>query len=504
MGVGVPGWSPELERSFKEILYRFLEEVQSTKAAFYLLAPDGSYVLMAQYGFGRRDLLAAELHARDPLVTRARDLRSRPHAINHPDEAPDLAHYLEGAGTARLLLVPLWGGARLLGFVDARDKGRKRPFEPADAQRAAAIAASFLDLIRQAGLYPDLEPPVMPAVVPGADRMTPSAVGPAGKPELDRRGLTDLVATAEGLVHRPGIVAVALSVVEQEAAGSLVLALAGGGGVDVEAIVRHQREVVRQERRDLQPPDAWEVEQRPIPGRARPASTRLIASGVVLGSPGWVLVGSAVGPVGSTAAQEVVEGLHAAAESAREGVRLRFARRRLALRVLQPRPDEYVELATHSLAVSRLSARLAQELAMDEPQVEDAALVGLLHDVGMRDLDYGRIYRHPAPGTEERRQFQQHSVVGEHLLRDCGLDDLAVAVRNHHERWDGRGYPDHLAGDEIPLLSRLVHVAEVWDVLTAATSYRRPVGGARALEILRTAGGQQFDRELVECLARFV
>ena len=130
MGVGVPGWSPGLERSFKEILYRFLEEVQSTKAAFYLLAPDGTYVLMAQYGFGRRDLLAAELHARDPVVLRARDLRTHPHAINHPDEAPELAPFLEGAGTARLLLVPLWEGSRLLGFVDARDKGRKRPFEP--------------------------------------------------------------------------------------------------------------------------------------------------------------------------------------------------------------------------------------------------------------------------------------------------------------------------------------------------------------------------------------
>jgi putative nucleotidyltransferase with HDIG domain len=504
VGVGVPGWSPELERSFKEILYRFLEEVQSTKAAFYLLAPDGSYVLMAQYGFGRRDLLAAELHARDPLVLRARDLRSRPHAINHPDEIPDLAQYLEGAGTARLLLVPLWGGSRLLGFVDARDKGRRRTFEPTDVQRAAGIAVSFLDLIRQAGLYPDLDPPVMPEVVTTGDRLMPSASAPVLKAELDQRGLADLLAVAESSVQRPGIVAVAVSVVEEESAGSVVLSLGGGGVIDVDAMIGHQRETVRQERRDLRAPDAWRVEQVALPGLARPAATRLIASGLLLGSSGWALVGSAVGSVGSTVAQEVVEGLHAAAAAAREGARLRFARRRLARRVLQPRPEEYVELATHSLAVSRLAVRLAQELGMDEPQVEDVALVGLLHDVGLRDLEYGRIYRHPAPGADERRLFQQHSVVGEHLLQDCGLDDLARAVRHHHERWDGRGYPDHLGGDQIPLLARLVHVAEVWDVLTAATSYRRPVGGKRALEIMRTAGGEQFDPELVECLARVV
>ena len=106
MGVNIPGWSPDVERSFKEILFRFLEEVHSTKAAFYLQAKDGRYVLMTQYGFGKRDAIASELPQRDPLIIKAREIRVAPAAFNNPNEFPEIAAYLEGAGTARLLLVP--------------------------------------------------------------------------------------------------------------------------------------------------------------------------------------------------------------------------------------------------------------------------------------------------------------------------------------------------------------------------------------------------------------
>jgi HD-GYP domain-containing protein (c-di-GMP phosphodiesterase class II) len=147
---------------------------------------------------------------------------------------------------------------------------------------------------------------------------------------------------------------------------------------------------------------------------------------------------------------------------------------------------------------------MARLLSLPPGEVEDAAMAGLLHDVGMRELDYDRLYRHRAPSAEDRRTYQQHVTVGADLLRGAGLGGVATAVRHHHERWDGGGYPDHLAGDGIPLLARIVHLAEVYDVLTSADSYRPAVSPERALGIIRSAAGQQFDPGLVPTLQRAV
>jgi HD-GYP domain-containing protein (c-di-GMP phosphodiesterase class II) len=141
---------------------------------------------------------------------------------------------------------------------------------------------------------------------------------------------------------------------------------------------------------------------------------------------------------------------------------------------------------------------------MDDQGAEQAALAGLLHDVGMRELDYDRLYLHPSPSVADRRIYRQHSEVGERILHGTGLNDIAVAVRHHHERWDGNGYPDQLAGEAIPLLARMVHVAEVYDVLTAAASYRSSVPSKQALVAITTAAGQQFDPDLVEVLTQVV
>ena len=123
-------------------------------------------------------------------------------------------------------------------------------------------------------------------------------------------------------------------------------------------------------------------------------------------------------------------------------------------------------------------------------------LGGLESAVGMGD--YEQIYKHPSPGTDERNQYRRHVEVGERILRDTGLDRVAAAIRHHHERWDGRGYPDRLSNVSIPFLARMVHVAEVYDVLTGSHSYRRPVGPQRALSIIKSAAGHQFDPEVVE------
>jgi HD-GYP domain-containing protein (c-di-GMP phosphodiesterase class II) len=95
-------------------------------------------------------------------------------------------------------------------------------------------------------------------------------------------------------------------------------------------------------------------------------------------------------------------------------------------------------------------------------------------------------------------------VLGEQILVGTGLDEVTAAVRHHHERWDGTGYPDRLAREDIPLLARLVHVAEVFDVLSVPGRYRPTVSTERALEIINRGKGHQFDPQMVEALVMVV
>jgi len=147
---------------------------------------------------------------------------------------------------------------------------------------------------------------------------------------------------------------------------------------------------------------------------------------------------------------------------------------------------------------------MAQELGLSEEEEELVTLAGYLHDLGMRELDYQRIYRLDRPMEAERRLYQRHPVVGARILEASAFPGLAEAVRHHHERWDGTGYPQRLAGPAIPLASRIVHLAEVYDVLTSPSSYKRPVSRDQALQIIEKEAGKQFDPQLVPVLARVV
>ena len=176
MAESIPGWSPEIERGFKEILFRFLEEVQCTRAALYLFGPGDRFLLATQYGFGRRDPLAIEHLLTDPMVARIRELRGIPVAYNHRNELGPLTDYVKSAGNSRLMLVPLVVGDDIIGFVDARDKGRKRPFERPDISKASKIGLAMIEFARRSGfVITDDEP--LPAPEPPAARARREVVG---------------------------------------------------------------------------------------------------------------------------------------------------------------------------------------------------------------------------------------------------------------------------------------------------------------------------------------
>jgi putative nucleotidyltransferase with HDIG domain len=158
--------------------------------------------------------------------------------------------------------------------------------------------------------------------------------------------------------------------------------------------------------------------------------------------------------------------------------------------------DQYT--AGHSAAVAIYAKDIAQRMGLPSDQVELVHLCGLVHDIGKIGLPSGLLEK-PGPLTlEERRQMEQHSEIGERILRNVeDYSEIADIVRSHHERIDGMGYPDGIHGDEIPLLARIIGVADAYDAMTSDRPYREALPSRVARMRLAQAVGTQFDTAVV-------
>src|SRR6266498_1522666 len=158
--------------------------------------------------------------------------------------------------------------------------------------------------------------------------------------------------------------------------------------------------------------------------------------------------------------------------------------------------DRYT--AGHSAAVAIYSRDIAKRMGLPEPQQQLVHLCGLVHDIGKIGLPAGLLEKPGALTLEERRLMETHSEIGERIL--AKVDDyaeIAAIVRHHHERFDGNGYPDSLAGDEIPLLSRVIAVADAYNAMTSDRQYREAMPSRVARLRLAQAVETQFDTSVV-------
>ena len=158
--------------------------------------------------------------------------------------------------------------------------------------------------------------------------------------------------------------------------------------------------------------------------------------------------------------------------------------------------DRYT--AGHSAAVAIYARDIAKRLGLTEQEQQLAHLAGLVHDIGKIGLPPGLLEK-PGPLTlAERRQMETHPEIGERIL--VKVDDyaeIARIVRHHHERVDGFGYPDRLRGDDIPLVSRILAVADAYNAMTSARPYRDPMPSKVARWRLAQAISSQFDTSIV-------
>jgi diguanylate cyclase (GGDEF)-like protein/putative nucleotidyltransferase with HDIG domain len=156
---------------------------------------------------------------------------------------------------------------------------------------------------------------------------------------------------------------------------------------------------------------------------------------------------------------------------------------------------------SHSTRVAELAAWIAAHLGLDAEQVELARLAGSLHDLGKLAIPE-EILRKPGPLTPpERLVLERHPQIGFRMLESLGVDPVADWVLRHHERWDGTGYPDGLAGSDIPLGARIIFIADAYDAMTSDRAYRGRLTPHAAVSELERCAGSQFDPEIVSVFA---
>jgi diguanylate cyclase (GGDEF)-like protein/putative nucleotidyltransferase with HDIG domain len=154
----------------------------------------------------------------------------------------------------------------------------------------------------------------------------------------------------------------------------------------------------------------------------------------------------------------------------------------------------------HSLSVSRLVEAIGRRMQLDEDVIEQLRLAGLLHDLGKIATPDSILQKPGELSLEEAEILRGHAELGYRLVEGLGVAPVDTWIRHHHEAWDGSGYPHGLAGDDIPLGSRIILVADAFDAMTSERAYRRGGSVEMAMAELRRCCWTQFDARVVAAL----
>jgi len=153
----------------------------------------------------------------------------------------------------------------------------------------------------------------------------------------------------------------------------------------------------------------------------------------------------------------------------------------------------------HSKRVSEICATIAAELDFDKEDIDKIRLVGLMHDIGNIGLDTGILESTKKLGSHEWAEIKRHPEIGFRILSSVNeLSETADCVLEHHERWDGKGYPQGLKGENIRLFARIAAVADAYCAMTSERDYKAKMSKEKAIEEIKKGAGTQFDPEIVK------
>jgi putative nucleotidyltransferase with HDIG domain len=157
----------------------------------------------------------------------------------------------------------------------------------------------------------------------------------------------------------------------------------------------------------------------------------------------------------------------------------------------------------HSERVAQYASGIARELGLEPCEVKTIHYAGLLHDIGKIGISERTLLKPDALDTEEWDVMKAHPIIGAMILEPIPhIQEIVPLVYHHHERYDGMGYPDGLAGEEIPLGARILAVADAFEAMTSRRPYRPALSHAQAIALLQDGIGKQWDAEVVEALLR--
>ncbi|HEV7238772.1 MAG TPA: HD domain-containing phosphohydrolase [Thermoanaerobaculia bacterium] len=530
----------ELKPKLKEILYDCAVIIRATRAALYVF-DDGAnrFELVTEFGF--RGAIRPFADFNDPIVDRCGRGRT-PFFVNGLAVEPRFSQILFEASTDRLLAVPLYSRGKLIGIIDIRDKSGKQPFDNEDVVKAQNIAERMIDVFGDRNLFGHRF-----IVLSDVDRTFARAPEPSEPAVATAPTVAPVAARATARTHVPRLAAL---VIEARTAASRVLVPSTTEALS-ESDVMAARDVLRS---ILLIPGAVAatfsafghiggVEEIAARSTITEEAQRLIQSKLKVwltkrGERGGSVRTSVTTPLGTSTAtvtpvdiqkvftapvhvgtlhglyltvvfagnpdrvaHELLAVLHTHLQLVIEQSMQRGATAAMQVRVaeklLEPDFTRYPELRRHSDLVSRLCETFARHLGLTSAEVETARMAGLVHDCGLRLLDYDRLYRKRDMTAEELAFLREHPAVGAAMIEPVLGASLARIVLCHHERVDGRGYPNELHGEAIPLLSRLLQLCDAWVAMTDPDTYQQPVSRDSALANLTRGAGSQFDPELI-------
>lgn len=534
---------PTLDDALAEVLRSFRNALAVSRARCYAMTPTGSYRLAASFGFVSRFGPEDALMPGHPLIEWVQHNR-RPSFVNSPIDAGRLGELMERDHYAHSLTAPIYEGSRLVGILELQDRLGGAPFSWEDIRRVELLVQRVESVIRRFGDRSVAEPeplaeedrealfldgrsagkaefPAPPdlfsrdrgARAPStvADAPTASPGGEAARneetPELTRRETAVLRGFLHALLLSPEIDAVVFSLWTRGKADALAGARREIGDRGRETLWRQLEAALASAVPDLRLPGERSLRTEFPVGRSEGEisdpggmQTSVIFSGartLLL----TLVFARPPGPAIEAALKETHRLVRAAVLQVRGAERYRASYRSLIHFLIEPDRRSFPQLKAHSLAVGALCRRFAAALSLPAETVEQFTVAGLLHDVGLKDLDipYERIAGRRALDMQELGLVRQHPAVGASLISRIEFPyPVAPLVRHHHERFDGAGYPDRLAGEHIPLGSRVIAIAEAYDAMVAPHSYRSPVSSEAALEIIMLKGGTQFDPDLTK------
>jgi putative nucleotidyltransferase with HDIG domain len=527
------------EREFKDVLDGILsccqEKIGARKAALYLAGEEATSAFDLVSQFGHASSPPSRLDPSDMFVGQLLRKRSAFFVNGSPNELG----YMELLGRASerqlrerlpILLVPLYRG-RIVGYFEMQEKADRGAFTQSDLEEAKKIAAAVVDSLAHRGLYglnpsatvEDDKPNVVPlrverrkekrrrefsatamqaieqakAVVARETRSAP--VQPS---RLTEEQISAVKSVLSAILTLPG--SSLASLISYGPSGHVQLMTARSSVTNAALESFHARVAawLRKRREDATIPKP--VVEKPFGDSGpviQPAHIATVLSAQVSsrGIPGIVLsvaFENAPEPRTHRQLEIFLHEIERALEQAASVRDLQLTRRSIAEKLLEPDFESYPELRAHCREVASLAERFARELGLSATDRENLVLAALVHDVGLRTLDYRHLASEPNLPEEDLQIMHEHPVVGAAMVASVLGWPTANIVLAHQERFDGSGYPYGLQADRIPMTARLLHVCDAFVAMTLGKPHRQSRSREEALLEIERGEGTQFDPEL--------